>query len=99
MDPVIGPTGLSAVPIIVLALLVLIIVVQALIIWSIKRHRDPDLHIECDSPFHELTPSMAGLSLGSAVSGNTVEVCRTELFDVSDAIASAAADSAFETFL
>ena len=101
MEPVIGATGLTAGPIIVLALLVVIIVVQTLIIWSIKRHRDPDLHIECDSPIHELTPSLAGLSLGSAVNGNTVEVLQNgSYFDVLlEAIRLAKRTVHFETFL
>jgi len=66
--------GSIAVPVLVLALVGAVFVVQALVIWSIKRHRDPELHIECDAPIDELTPSLAGLALGTAVDGNTVEV-------------------------
>jgi len=39
----------------------------ALVIWSIRRHKDPDLHIECDWPIVELMPTLAGLTLGTAV--------------------------------
>ena len=56
------------------ALLGAIIVVQWLVIWSIRRHRDPDLDIECDLSIDELLPSLAGLSLGTVVDGNSVEI-------------------------
>ena len=72
-----------AVPVIMLALIVASVVFLALVIWSIKRHRSPDLNIECDSPIDELLPSLAGLSLGTAVDGNTVEVIENgAYFDV-----------------
>ena len=72
-----------AVPVIMLVLIVASVVVLALVIWSIKRHRNPDLNIECDSPIDELLPSLAGLSLGTAVDGNTVEVIENgAYFDV-----------------
>src|SRR6185369_7047564 len=50
------------------------VVISALIIWSIRRHRDPDLHIECDRPIDELMPTLAGLTLGTAIGGNRAEV-------------------------
>ena len=37
--------GLTAVPMIALVLTFGVFVILLLIIWSIKRHRDPDLHI------------------------------------------------------
>ena len=93
--------GSIAVPILVLALVGAVFVVQLLVIWSIKRHRDPDLHIECDVPIDELTPSLAGLSLGTAVDGNTVEVFENgAYFDVLlDEIRSATLTVHFETYL
>ena len=66
--------GLTAVPVIALVLTFGVLVILLLIIWSIKRHRDPDLHIECDSPIEDLIPSLAGLTLATAVDGNTVEI-------------------------
>ena len=66
--------GLTAVPVIALVLTFGVFVLFLLIIWSIKRHRDPDLHIECDSPIEDLMPSLAGLTLATAVDGNTVEI-------------------------
>ena len=31
-----------------------------LLIWSMKRHRDPKLEVDCDAPIEELLPSLAG---------------------------------------
>ena len=45
-------------------LLLGLVILLAIVIWSIRRHRDPDLHIECDSPIDELMPTLAGLDAG-----------------------------------
>ena len=58
-------SGGSAVTMALLA----VIVVLVLVIWSIKRHRDPILDIECDAPIDELLPSLAGLTLGTVDRG------------------------------
>jgi cardiolipin synthase len=73
----------------------------ALVIWSIRRHRDPDLHIECDWPIDELMPTLAGLTLGTAVAGNKAEVHENgAFFDVLIGRIQAARESVhFETFL
>jgi cardiolipin synthase len=78
-----------------------LVITLALVIWSIKRHRDPDLHIECDYPIDKLVPSLAGLTLGTAVAGNTVEVFENgAFFDVLVEDIGAAKHSVhFETFL
>jgi cardiolipin synthase len=57
-----------------LAFFVLIITVLGLVIWSIRRHRDPRLKIECDAGIETLMPTLAGLTLGSVIDGNSVEV-------------------------
>lgn len=91
----------TAVPIAVLALLVLTAVIMGLVIWSIKRHTDPDLHIECDSPIDKLTASLAGLTLGTPVDGNTVEIHENgAYFDaLIEEIGRAQHSVHFETFL
>ena len=73
----------------------------AIVIWSIRRHRDPKLQIECDSPIEELMPSLAGLTLGTAVAGNSVEVLENgAFFDVlMERIRAAEHSVHFETFL
>ena len=78
-----------------------VIVVLALIIWSIRRHRNPILELECGDPIETLLPSLAGLSLGSVIAGNSVEVLENgRFFDVLIAEIDAAKLSVhFETFL
>src|SRR5688500_19116099 len=51
-----------------------------LLIWSMKRHRDPKLEVDCDAPIEELLPSLAGLTLGSVIDGNSVEVLENRAF-------------------
>lgn len=83
------------------AVLILTIVVLALVIWSIRRHRDPDLDIECDAPIEKLIPTIAGLTLSSAVDGNSVEVFENGAYfdELIAAIAGAEKTVHFETFL
>jgi cardiolipin synthase len=84
-----------------LGLLIALIVLLLLIIWSIKRHKDPDLHIECDTAIDKLIPSIAGLALATPVDGNSVEVFENgAFFDVLIAEIRAAKKTVhFETFL
>jgi cardiolipin synthase len=93
--------GTTAVLVIALALAFGVFVILLLIIWSIRRHRDPDLRIECGSPIEELMPSLAGLTLATAVDGNTVEIFENgAYFEVLLAeIRSAKRSVHFETFL
>src|SRR5678810_200659 len=82
-------------------LLLGVVILSVLVVWSIRRHRDPDLHIECDSPIDELIPTLAGLTLGTAVAGNTAKVLENgAFFDVLiDRIHAARESAHFETFL
>jgi cardiolipin synthase len=93
--------GSTAVPIVVLVLIFGLVAVLLLVIWSIKRHRDPDLDIECDSSIDELIPSLAGLTLSTAVPGNTVEIFENgAYFDVLlEEILGGKRSVHFETFL
>lgn len=78
-----------------------VVLLLSIIIWSIRRHRDPSLHIECKLSIDELIPSVAGLTLSTAVSGNSVEVLENgAFFDVLlQRIAEARRSVHFETFL
>lgn len=80
---------------------VFIIALLLLVIWSIRRHRSPKLHIDCDMPIEKLVPSLSGLTLGTAVPGNAVEVLENgHYFDVLiERIAAARHSVHFETFL
>jgi len=72
-----------------------------LVIWSIKRHHSPKLKIECNVSIDELIPSLAGLTLGTAVGGNSVELLENgAFFDVLiERIDAAQKTVHFETFL
>ncbi|HEX7216969.1 MAG TPA: phospholipase D-like domain-containing protein [Methylomirabilota bacterium] len=78
-----------------------LVILLALVVWSIRRHRDPDLHIECEAGIDQLIPTLAGLTLGTAVAGNAAEVLENgAFFDVLIGRIQAARDSVhFETFL
>ncbi|MGA0609328.1 phospholipase D-like domain-containing protein [Caldimonas sp. KR1-144] len=82
-------------------LLFAVVVLQVVVIWSIRRHRDPALRIDSDARIDELMPSLAGLTLGTAVGGNRVEVLENgAFFEVLLARIGAARRSVhFETFL
>jgi cardiolipin synthase A/B len=82
-------------------ILLTIIVVLALVIWSIRRHRDPQLRIECDVGIDGLMPTLAGLTLGTVVDGNAVEVLENgKCWDAMiERIASAKGSVHYETFL
>jgi cardiolipin synthase len=72
-----------------------------LLIWSMKRHRDPKLEVDCDAPIEELLPSLAGLTLGSVIDGNSVEVLENGAFfdALIEEIDKARSSVHFETFL
>ena len=78
-----------------------VVLLLLIIIWSIRRHRDPKLRIECDLPIDECIPTLAGLSLSTAIAGNSVEVLENgAFFDVLlERIQSAQKSVHFETFL
>jgi cardiolipin synthase len=82
-------------------LLGVVVCFLVLVIWSIKRHRDPTLRVECDASIDDLIPSLAGVTLSTAVEGNSVEVFENgAFFDVLvEEIASAKRSVHFENFL
>ena len=82
-------------------ILLALVVVLVIVIWSIRRHRDPSLQIDCDDPIDKLMPSLPGLTLGTAVAGNKVEVLENgAFFDVLiERIRAARHSVHFETFL
>ena len=78
-----------------------VVALLVLVIWSIKRHRDPILKVDCDDSIESLIPALAGLTLSTAVAGNSVEVLENgALFDaLIEEIAAAQHSVHFETFL
>ena len=91
----------DVISIVVAVVFVCLVVLLSIVIWSIRRHRDPKLHIKCDAPIDELIPSLAGLTLGTALPGNTVEVFENGTFfeALLERIHSAQKSVHFETFL
>lgn len=88
-------------PVVLVALVLLLLVVLALIVWSVKHHGDPQLHIETDAPLPELVPSLAGLTHGTVLAGNTVQVRENGAFfdALFEAMAQATRSVHFETYL
>jgi cardiolipin synthase A/B len=86
---------------ILLALMSLVVVLLLLVIWSIKRHRDPHLHFACDAPIGDLIPTLAGLTHATAIDGNEVELYEERAFfeALFEEIQLATRTLHFETFL
>jgi cardiolipin synthase len=84
-----------------LVLVAAIIFVLALVIWSIRRHRDPSLEINCDEALSSLMPSLSGLTQSAVYLGNSVELFENgAFFDMMfEEIAAAKHTVHFETFL
>jgi cardiolipin synthase A/B len=61
-------------------ILACVVVLLGVIIWSIRRHREPVLRIETRAPLADLLPSLAGLSHSVLVEGNSVELFENGAF-------------------
>lgn len=83
------------------AALALIAALLAVVLWSVKQHREPTLPPHCDESFETLLPSLAGLTHGALTPGNAVELLADEAYfhDLLAAIAAARHHVHFETFL
>ena len=91
----------SSIPLWLLVLMALTIVPLLLIVWSVKRRSRAHLDIEDDADLHHLVPSIAGLTQGTLVDGNRVELVQNGEFWESAFrdIAGARQTIHFETFL
>jgi cardiolipin synthase len=78
-----------------------VVVFFVLVIWSLKRHRDPKLRTGEVASTEDAVRSLAGLSLGHAVAGNSVEIHENgAFFDVLiEEISKARHSVHFESFL
>jgi cardiolipin synthase len=76
-------------------------IVLGLVLWSVRRHRDPVMRVDCEQPIDELVPSLAGLSLATPIAGNAVELLENATFfdAMLAAIGTARRSVHFETFL
>lgn len=88
-------------PLWAVALIALAIVVLIVIIWSLKRRRDPKFEFSSGDSLHDLLPSIVGTTHASLIEGNTIEVLENgRFFDaLFDALTSARRSITFETFL
>ena len=82
-------------------LLLFVIALLGVAIWSIKRHKDPHLHLESELPLEGLIPSIAGMALGMPIAGNAVEIYQNGAFydALIEDIKAARHTVHFETFL
>jgi cardiolipin synthase len=89
-----------AVPLWALALMGVTILILVLILWSVKRRRQPHLELE-PSHLEDLVPSIAGLTQGTCIGGNHVELLQDGAFwdAVLRDIAAAKETINYETFL
>ncbi|HEX7889013.1 MAG TPA: phospholipase D-like domain-containing protein [Ramlibacter sp.] len=78
-----------------------LIVALFVVIWSIRRHRSPVLQVQAECGIDQLMPSLSGLTLSTAVEGNSVDILENGAFyDVLvDRIRAARHSVHFETFL
>lgn len=90
-----------AVPLWVVALVILAAFAFALILWSVKRRKRPHLRIPEDSRLESLVYSVAGLTQGTVVEGNRIELLQNGVFweRVFAELTNARRTINFETFL
>jgi cardiolipin synthase len=69
-----------AVPIWVLGILGLLIIALLIAIWSIKRRRRPHLKLQGEDDIHDLIPSIVGLTQGTLIHGNKIELVQNGAF-------------------
>jgi cardiolipin synthase len=69
-----------AVPVWLLALLILTLAALLLILWSVKRRRRPRLALEGEADLHDLVRSIVGLTQGTLVEGNQVTLLQNGAF-------------------
>lgn len=74
-----GQSGIS-ISVIAMALMGIAILTLIIVIWSIRRHRNPKLSINCDEPIGDLMPSLSGLSQSTVYGGNSVELFENGAF-------------------
>ncbi|HEX6642792.1 MAG TPA: hypothetical protein VF215_16870, partial [Thermoanaerobaculia bacterium] len=69
-----------ALPVWVLALMALAIIALVIILWSVKRRRRPRLALLSQGTLDELVPSLVGITQGTLLDGNKVELFQNGAF-------------------
>jgi cardiolipin synthase len=73
-------TRAVAVPVWMFAVMGLAIVLLMIILWSVKRRRRPHLDLQAEADFDDLIPSIVGVTQGTMLDGNTVELLQNGAF-------------------
>ncbi|HVT45237.1 MAG TPA: cardiolipin synthase [Thermoanaerobaculia bacterium] len=63
-----------AVPLALFVGMIVFMIVLILILWSVKRRRDAEMHVVRHESLADLVPSLAGLTHGSVHEGNDLEI-------------------------
>ena len=69
-----------ALPVWVLALMALAVISLVIILWSVKRRRRPHLALLSQGTLDELVPSLVGITQGTLLDGNKVELFQNGTF-------------------
>jgi cardiolipin synthase len=69
-----------ALPVWVLALIALAVIALVIILWSVKRRRRPHLALLSQGTLDELVPSLVGITQGTLLDGNKVELFQNGAF-------------------
>jgi cardiolipin synthase A/B len=90
-----------AVPVWALAIVAIIVVAMAVILWSVKRRARLHLHLEQSQDMHEILHSIAGLTQSTVLPGNSVTLLHNGAFfdSLFADLAKAKSSINFETFL
>jgi cardiolipin synthase len=85
----------------IIAILLGAVALLGLAIWSIKRHKDPQLSVATDVPIDRLVASLSGIALGHPIAGNSAQLVQNGAFfeRLLEDIAAARRSVHFETFL
>ena len=67
-------TVMATVPLYVLGFLIFLIILLGIVVWSLKRRRDPHFSFREHSGFMDLLPSLVGMTHGDLVKGNAVQI-------------------------
>jgi cardiolipin synthase len=73
-------TRAVTVPAWMFGLMGLAIVLLMIILWSVKRRRRPHLDLQAEADFDDLIPSIVGVTQGTMLDGNTVELLQNGAF-------------------
>ncbi len=69
-----------AVPVWALVAIALFVIALLIVVWSVKRRRRPHLALQGDGDIHDLIRSVAGMTQGTIVGGNQIELIQNGAF-------------------